>query len=41
MNAPVNKLVSWDRGWNAEHEQVWGSEKGGYIFDKIENLRDQ
>ena len=31
----ADKLVSWDRGWNAEHEQVWGSVKGGYIFEKV------
>ncbi|OSZ82844.1 hypothetical protein CAP35_06155 [Chitinophagaceae bacterium IBVUCB1] len=32
----VNKdrLVSWDRGWDAADKQVWGAEKGGYIFIK-------
>lgn len=25
-------LLSLDRGYNAGHEQVWGSEKGGYAF---------
>lgn len=29
------KMISWDRGWNNAKEQVWGAEKGGYIFDKI------
>lgn len=29
-----DKMVSWDRGWNASGQQVWGSEKGGYIFIK-------
>jgi CpeT protein len=29
-----DKLVSWDRGWNREDKQVWGAEKGGYIFLK-------
>lgn len=29
-------LVSWDRGWNAMHEQVWGATKAGYRF-----LRDR
>ncbi len=28
------KMVSWDRGWNREDKQVWGAEKGGYIFIK-------
>lgn len=25
-------IVSWDQGWSAEGEQVWGAENGGYIF---------
>jgi len=29
------QLISWDRGYNAEGQQVWGAEKGGYRFDKI------
>lgn len=28
------QLISWDRGWNDKDEQVWGAEKGGYIFIK-------
>ncbi|MDX9905423.1 MAG: chromophore lyase CpcT/CpeT [Bacteroidales bacterium] len=28
------KMVSWDRGWDREDKQVWGSEKGGYVFLK-------
>jgi hypothetical protein len=28
-------MVSWDRGFNAEGEQVWGSARGGYVFDRI------
>ena len=27
-------MVSWDRGWDAEGQQAWGAEKGGYIFIK-------
>ena len=27
-------LVSWDRGWNAMREQVWGATKAGYRFVK-------
>jgi CpeT protein len=30
-----NGMTSWDQGWNAEGEQVWGAMKGGYRFDKI------
>lgn len=33
----ANKLESWDRGFDNAHQQVWGAEKGGYVFDKIEN----
>ncbi|MEO0472261.1 MAG: chromophore lyase CpcT/CpeT [Bacteroidota bacterium] len=29
-------VVSWDQGWNAEDEQVWGAEKEGYVFDRKE-----
>lgn len=29
------KVYSWDRGLNAEGEQIWGAEKGGYIFKKL------
>ena len=25
-------LVSWDRGWDEHHEQVWGATAGGYEF---------
>lgn len=28
-------MVSWDRGWNADKEQVWGATEGGYIFKKV------
>lgn len=27
-------LISWDRGWDAQGDQVWGSAHGGYIFVK-------
>lgn len=30
----ADKLVSWDRGWDATGKQVWGAETGGYIFLK-------
>ncbi len=28
------RIVSWDRGFEASGEQVWGAEKGGYVFLK-------
>ncbi len=31
----AEKVITWDRGWNENHEQVWGPEDGGYIFDKL------
>lgn len=30
----ADRMVSWDRGWNADGVQVWGAEKGGYVFLK-------
>jgi CpeT protein len=27
-------ILSWDRGFDADGNQVWGAEKGGYIFKK-------
>lgn len=29
-------ILSWDRGFDAEGNHVWGAEKGGYVFDKLE-----
>lgn len=26
------RIVSWDRGFDEAGEQVWGAEKGGYVF---------
>ena len=28
------RLASWDRGFDANHEQVWGATAGGYVFVK-------
>lgn len=30
-------LLSWDRGFDAQGKQVWGAEKGGYVFMKLED----
>lgn len=30
-----DRLVSWDRGYDTNDHQVWGAEKGGYIFRKL------
>ena len=29
------KLESWDRGYDEAHDQVWGAEKGAYMFKKV------
>ncbi|MBU6204831.1 MAG: chromophore lyase CpcT/CpeT [Bacteroidetes bacterium] len=34
-----NMILSWDRGWDKEDNQVWGAEKGGYEFIKEKNYR--
>ncbi len=31
-----NRMISWDRGFNAAGVQVWGASAGGYIFKRIE-----
>lgn len=28
------RLVIWERGWNAQGKQVWGGEVGGYVYLK-------
>jgi hypothetical protein len=28
----ADEVVSWDRGFDAEGNQVWGATKGGYVF---------
>jgi CpeT protein len=35
----ADRIISWDRGWNAEDQQVWGAEEGGYIFVKVKDLK--
>ncbi len=30
------QIMLWDRGYNANGTQVWGSVRGGYLFKKIE-----
>jgi len=32
------QLISWDRGFDENGKQIWGAMKGGYIFDKLDNL---
>ncbi len=30
----ADRLMSWDRGFDSEDQQVWGATKGGYVFTK-------
>jgi len=31
----LDHLTSWDRGFDKSDRQVWGAEKGGYVFLKL------
>jgi hypothetical protein len=31
-----DKIISWDRGFDDQGEHIWGAEKGGYIFNKLD-----
>ncbi|GAB5526683.1 MAG: chromophore lyase CpcT/CpeT [Roseivirga sp.] len=31
----ADRIESWDQGFDSHDEQVWGAEKGGYVFDKL------
>jgi hypothetical protein len=30
-----DKIISWDRGFDAEGNYVWGAKNAGYVFDKL------
>lgn len=30
-----NRMISWERGFNENDSLMWGSQKGGYVFDKL------
>lgn len=30
-----DKIISWDRGFNAQGGYIWGAKNGGYIFNKL------
>ncbi|MCD2260560.1 chromophore lyase CpcT/CpeT [Psychroserpens luteolus] len=32
-----DKIISWDRGFDDKGEHIWGAEKGGYIFIKLDD----
>jgi hypothetical protein len=29
-----DKMITWDRGFDENSNQVWGATKGGYVFKK-------
>lgn len=31
-----DKIISWDRGFDDKNEHIWGAEKGGYVFNKLD-----
>ena len=31
----ADRIISWDRGFDAEGNHVWGAIKGGYVFDRL------
>ena len=35
----ADRLISWDRGWDKDGNQVWGAVKGGYIFRKVRSFK--
>lgn len=35
VSVTATSLTSWDRGFDAEGNQVWGATKGGYEFVKV------
>jgi hypothetical protein len=37
----ADRIESWDRGFAAPDEQVWGAEKGPYIFLRIDEEADR
>ncbi len=36
VTVSTNQVESWDQGFDSSDEQVWGAEKGGYIFDRLD-----
>ena len=33
------KMVSWDRGYDADGNVVWGARQGGYVFNRISTFQ--
>lgn len=37
VTVSTDRVESWDQGFDSSNQQVWGAEKGGYIFDRLED----
>lgn len=35
VTVTASEMCSWDRGYDPQGKQIWGAEKGGYIFKKL------
>jgi hypothetical protein len=29
------EIITWDKGFDADGNQVWGASKGGYVFKRV------
>ena len=38
VDVQPDRIESWDRGFDAEGNHIWGAEKGGYVFLRNTNL---
>lgn len=38
VKVTTTRLTSWDRGYDAQDQQVWGAITGPYLFDKQQDL---
>lgn len=35
VTVTASEMRSWDRGYDPKGQQIWGAEKGGYLFKKL------
>jgi CpeT protein len=38
VTVAADRMISWDRGYDAQDRQVWGAVKGAYVFRKRDRL---
>lgn len=41
VNIYADRIESWDQGFDEGNQQVWGAEKGAYVFNKKQNIKMQ